>query len=138
MYIEAILEDYENDEKLRKGASTVATQMSAALKGGKEAVKEHLFKMGQQPTTQLRQGRKRKNSSVIPSQQMAKSRRKFKTQGKAPAGRKPNNTNLQSQLVVGEETENVYYALPSSSQSKRTSKKHSLQQMVEENRSSED
>ena len=40
-YVEAIYEEYEKDEKVRKGASTVETQMSAALKGGPESDKEH-------------------------------------------------------------------------------------------------
>ena len=133
---DAVGKDYESNEKLRKGIATLTNQIVSAVKGGSLSVEEYIFKITQQATTQTKQGKKKKNSSVIPTQQTAKSRRKFQSKGGSAPGRKPKNTALKRKMIVDEDQDGVYYQLPSSSSSQKKHKQHSLKAMVEENRSS--
>ena len=93
--------------------------------------------MGSSPSLQKRKGRKKKNGSVIPVLAHSRSCRTFKQRGNraVPAGRKFKDPKVRKQMVINDQTDNVYYALPSS-RDKARRQEHNLQKDISLNRSS--
>ena len=90
--------------------------------------KRHLYGFGK--------SLKKKNSHLIPTLGVSRSRRKYKHSGKGNAsyGRRVKDTTLRSQMILGDDDDGiVYHSLPS--QKKRNNKlQHSLSKAVNENR----
>ena len=93
--------------------------------------------MGSTPSIQIGKGKKKKNGSVIPVLAHSKSRRTYKHRGNraVPAGRKFNDPKVRKQMVINDQTDNVYYALPISREKARR-QEHNLQKDISLNRSS--
>ena len=100
-------------------------------KSNPETLKRHLYGFGKAL-------KKKKNSHLIPTLRVSRSRRKYKHSGKgnAPYGCRGKDTALRSQLEVRDDDDDgiIYHSLP---KQKRRPKKlvHSLSKAVDENRS---
>ena len=132
-----IISKYNKDPSIRRAVATLHTKIKKQNTGNPETFKRHLFDMGQCATVQIGKGnKKRKSGSVIPVLPHSRSRRKFRHRGNraVTAGRKFKDPNVARQMVATEESDNVWYQLPSSHK-KQKRQEHCLQKDVDLNRS---
>ena len=82
-------------------------------------------------TSHKKSGEKKKIGKLIPVQVTAKSRREYKHRGRVVglAGRRHKDQESRKQMVVGEQSENVYHTLPKQKKMKKK-QSHSLQDAV--------
>ena len=132
-----IISNYKKDSNIRKAVATLHTKIKKQINGNPETLKRHLFDMGQCASVQIGKGnKKRKSGSVIPVLPHSRSRRKYKHRGNRAvmAGRKFKDPNVCRQMVVTEESDTVWYQLPSSHK-KQKRQEHCLQKDIDLNRS---
>lgn len=133
-----VISNYKMDKKVQQAASTLTGKLKKANNGNHETFRRHLFQLGQDPSIQKQKGKKKKNRGIIPIQSSARARRKFRHRGNAaaPAGRKVKEPIVQREMVVNDDDENVYYAVPSKTKHRKAKQKHSLNDDILNNRPS--
>ena len=111
-----LVSNFKSDKSIGRALASLHTRIKKQINGNPETFKRHLFEMGSSPSLQMGKGRKKKNGSIIPVLAHSRSRRTFKQRGNraVPAGRKFKDPKVRKQMVINDQTDNVYYALPSS------------------------
>ena len=127
-----VVTSYQNT--LKKGVKYFTKKIQKFSKLNKKTLEKSLFSIGKEISKQKAGGRKRKTGKLIPIQVSAKSRRDYKHRGRVvgTSGRRPNDQNRRVQMVVRDEEENVYNALPKQKKSKNK-QLHSLKHSVDMN-----
>lgn len=122
---------------MKNGLKRFTKYLQKVTKGNVNTLTQSLYKIGSDITTKRSAGKKRKNGKLIPIQVTAKSRRQYKHRGRhvGISGRKPVDQETRMQMVIRDESENVYHSLP---KQKKVKKKplHSLKESVNINKPS--
>ena len=136
------IKDNCSEQSVKKSAKSYLKNLMTGYKGNLQAFSNNLFSLGQEAAAPQKNGKKRKNTFLIPVQKTAKSRRLHKHRGNGPstAGRKVQDHPQTSHLDINDEDAEadgddgiVYHALPKQKHQKQKPK-HSLATSVSLNK----
>ena len=133
MFKAKIVSAYEG--KLKKGIKFFTNKLRKFANQNNTTLEKSLFNIGKEANAAKTSGKKRKNGKRIPVQVTAKSRRQYKHRGRAVGtlGRRNKDQEQRNQMVIGENSENVYHTLPKQKVLKNK-QAHSLKEAVDSNR----
>ena len=132
------IKDNFSEKSVKKSAKSYLKNLMTGYKGNLQAFCNNLFSLGQEASAPEKNGKKRKNSFLIPVQKTAKSRRLHKHRGNGPstAGRKVKDHPQTSELNIDDDDADggiFYHALPKQKHQK-TKPKHNLASSVSLNK----
>ena len=124
------------DKDYIKSIKAFTKSLKKTSSSTKPIFKRSLFSFSKEQSAPKRRG---KIGKLIPVQSTAKARRIFKHRGMGTAtiGRRHNDQNKRKQMVVTDETENVWHSLPSQKKRRKAHHPHSLAAAVSANRAAE-
>ena len=137
MFVVASEQRLSQDKDYIKSIKAFTKSLNKTSSSRKPIFKRSLFTFAKEQSAP--NGRRGKNGKLIPVQSTAKARRLFKHRGRvpAPSGRRHDDQNKRKQMVVTDETENVWYSLPSQKKRRTAHHPHSLAAAVSANRAAE-
>ena len=112
MFKQKIVTTY--NKTLGKGVKYFTKKLQKFSKQSGTALEKSLFSIGKEISRPKTGGRKKKTGKLIPIQVSAKSHRQYKHRGRVVGnfGRRPNDQAQRVQMVIRDDSENVFYTLP--------------------------
>ena len=133
LFKEKVVTSY--NKTLGKGVNYFTKKLLKFSKQTGSTFEKSLFSIGREMVRPKTGGKRKKNGKLIPVQVTAKSRRQYKHWGRVVGnfGRRPKDQQAREQMVVSDDSENVYHTLPKQKKTKNQ-QVHSLKTAVEANR----